>query len=247
MSNNALKTPFGQSLRTAISSGASDVLALEGQSLPASIVSANGSIVTVRFEVKSKFTLPNVTIPLFGPMYIRYPMQPGDKGMVIAADAYLGGMSGLGGGVASLVSRGNLTALVFLPFANTAWSSVDPNATVIYGPNGVVLKDTDANSTFVLTPTSITIVGKDEVVIESGTTTINLSSSGSWSVSGSGNGSLTSGGSLVLSDSSHSTNISLMNSVWTALVAWANTHNHRTSGVLSTPPVVPYTGGNIAP
>jgi hypothetical protein len=39
-------------------------------------------MVTVSFELHdTPYVFPNVTIPLFGPQYIRYPMQPGDKGL----------------------------------------------------------------------------------------------------------------------------------------------------------------------
>jgi hypothetical protein len=63
-------------------------------------------MVTVAFELHdTPYVFPNVTIPLFGPQYIRYPMQPGDKGIVIPADTYLGGVSGQGGGVADLTLR----------------------------------------------------------------------------------------------------------------------------------------------
>jgi hypothetical protein len=76
---------------------------LVGKVLPATIVSQSGKMVTVSFSLTNiPFTLPQVTIPLFGPQYVRYPMQPGDRGIVIPADTYIGGMSGLGGGVADL-------------------------------------------------------------------------------------------------------------------------------------------------
>ncbi|MCV5580282.1 hypothetical protein OFO05_33300, partial [Escherichia coli] len=77
-------------------------------------------MITVSFSLTNiPFTLPQVTIPLFGPEYVRYPMQPGDRGIVIPADTYIGGMSGLGGGVADLTQPMNLSALVYLPISNT--------------------------------------------------------------------------------------------------------------------------------
>ena len=102
-----------------------------------------GSIVTVKFEVNSVQSLPQVTVPMFGPEYIRYPTQVGDKGVVLPIDVYLGGISGLGGGVATMAIPGNLSSLIFFPVASTQWStSENPNAVVIYGPDGGIMRDT---------------------------------------------------------------------------------------------------------
>ena len=104
------------------------------------------------------YTLPNVTVPLFGPEYVRYPIQPGCKGVVFPADAYLGGVSGLGGGVADLALRGNLSTLVFFPIGNTSWSaSDDANALVLYGPDGVIIRDMNKKTVFTLTENGIVI------------------------------------------------------------------------------------------
>ena len=79
---------------------------------------------------------------MVGSEYIRLPIQPGCKGWVIPSDVYLGGMSGLGGGVAGLEQRATLAALVWSPIGNTAWdASENPNAVVIYGPDGVIIRD----------------------------------------------------------------------------------------------------------
>jgi hypothetical protein len=60
--------------------------------------------------------------------------------MVMSADAYLGGMSGLGGGVADQIPRGNLSMLVWTPIGNKAWQpAIDDNALCLYGPDGVIL------------------------------------------------------------------------------------------------------------
>lgn len=96
-------------------------------------------------------------MPVATSEYARVPLQVGDKGFAIAADAYLGGNSGLGGGTADLTRRGNLTPLVFCPIGNTAWFSVDLNAFVIYGQNGVVLEDKGKHCIFTLTPSAVTI------------------------------------------------------------------------------------------
>lgn len=246
--SNAQKTPIARSVNILAERKAQDAIQLIGKGLPCSVVQARGAIITVKFEVNSVFTLPQIAVPLFGPEYIRYPIQPGDKGMVIPADAHLGGMSGLGGGTADLTKPGNLSALVFLPFGNTAWASVDPNAVTCYGPNGVVLRDTASNSTFVLTPSSITMVGKNQVVVESGGAVLTLNSGGSYSLVGSSSGAITAN-SLSITDSSHSTSPSIMNSAWSAMVTWLNTHVHTAQGptAVTTVPNSPFTGGNIAP
>lgn len=119
-----------------------------GRSLPATVTSRTGSIVTVNFEIantpSSPYTLPPVTMPMIGSEYLRLPIQPGCKGWVIPADAYLGGMSGLGGGTADLVMRANLSSLVWSPMGNKGWAaSEDDNAAVLYGPDGAIIRTAD--------------------------------------------------------------------------------------------------------
>ena len=155
MTNNARKIPVYASIGQAARRKAADAIALTGKAYPASVTAIRGSIVTVNFELQTHITLPKVTIPLFGPEYVRYPIQAGCKGIVISADAYIGGMSGLGGGTAGLGLQANLTNLVFLPISNQAWSAVDPNAITIYGPNGVVLRDETSDTILTLTPDGI--------------------------------------------------------------------------------------------
>jgi hypothetical protein len=235
-----LKTPLAKSLSSFAEKKINDAFQLTGKGLPCSVVSVAGAIVTVKFEVQNiPFTLPQVTIPLFGPEYVRYPIQKGDKGTVIPFDAYLGGMSGLGGGVADLTQRANLSSLVFLPIGNKLWTSVDPNAVTIYGPNGVVLRDTGSDSIITLTPGSITIVAPNQIQLKTGATTMTLTPTG-WSITGT-NGSL--------SDGSHTTSVSLMNSVWSQLVTFLNGHIHSNGngGANTGIAVTPYSGGNIAP
>lgn len=246
MSGNAQKVPIQESANRFAEKKVNDALQLAGKGLPCSVVSVSNSIVTVRFEVQSGFTLPNVTIPMFGGEYIRYPTQAGDKGVVIPFDARLSGVSGIGGGTASLSQPGNLTALVFLPISNTAWSSVDANALTLYGPNGVVLRDTESNSTLILTPSGIAMVGQDSISLTSGSTSITLNNDGSYQISGSSAGSISAQGGLSLSDSTHSTTLPTMHNAFAALITWLNTHTHTDSmsGTTSAPNV-PFSGGNI--
>ena len=173
MADNAQKTPPGLSLNRFARAKAADQIAQTGKSLPCQVVSVKGSIVQVAFQVTSPpgwppVSLPNVTIPVAGSEYIRYPIQVGCKGVAQAADAYLGGMSGIGGGVATLTSPGNLTALVFQPIGNNGWFAVDGNILTLYGPGGVTLMDQGQTTFLKLAPGKITFsAGGRELVISS--------------------------------------------------------------------------------
>ena len=163
MASNAQKTPFGLSQNRFARQKALDAIQQTGQNLPCTVTAVRGSIVTVAFQISTVTLLP-VTIPIIGSEYVRVPIQVGCKGFTIAGDAYLGGMSGLGGGVADLTQRANLTALVFAPIGNVNFSSVDANAVVVYGPNGVVLRDTGSGSVVTLTPSSIQMVSNGNTI-----------------------------------------------------------------------------------
>jgi hypothetical protein len=141
LADNSQKTPLVRSLNQLAQRRALDAIQELGQALPCSVIAVSGSIVTVKFEVQSTYTLPSVTVPKAESEWIRTPTQVGDKGFVVPADTYLGGVSGLGGGTAGLSLQANLSALVFLPVASKSFSaSDDPNAALIYGPNGVVIR-----------------------------------------------------------------------------------------------------------
>jgi len=158
MPSNAQKLPMLLSLNSAMVRSSENRVQQLGKCLPCSVVKVEGAIVTVKFEIKSDpITLPQAKMPLFGPEYVRYPIQEGDKGFAISADAYLGQMSGLGTGTADLSGQPNLSTLVFMPCGNKDWSDVDKDAVTIYGPNGVVLRDKDSTCTVTLTPNGIVI------------------------------------------------------------------------------------------
>lgn len=146
MADNAQKTALARTLNQAIIQRALGLIQQTGKSLPASVVSRNGGIVTVKFEIantpNSPYTLPNVTVPMIGSEFVRLPIKAGTLGFVIPADAYLGGMSGLGGGTADLSQPANLSALVWSPIGNKNWTaSDDEDAVVIYGPDGAILRN----------------------------------------------------------------------------------------------------------
>jgi hypothetical protein len=158
MPSNAQKLPMLLSLNQAMGRSTDNRAQQFGKCLPCSVVKVEGAIVTVKFEVKSDpITLPQAKMPLFGPEYIRYPIQEGDKGFAISADAYLGQMSGLGTGTADLATQPNLSTLAFMPCGNKDWREVDKDQVVIYGPNGVLLEDAQEGCKLTLTPDGIVI------------------------------------------------------------------------------------------
>ncbi len=180
-----LKLPLMQTLQTSIDVRVQNAMQLLGKSLPCSVVAVTGTIVTVSFNVNLPWTLPQVTIPVVGWQYFRAPIQVGDEGYAVPADVSVGQISGLGSGTASdKLLPANLSALVFMPIGNKNWQSVDGNAATIYGPNGVVLRDTASNTVVTLTPSQITIdragttitINGSSVTVNTSTVTINASS-----------------------------------------------------------------------
>ena len=93
---NFQKTPLAPSLNRIAVQNVATQLQKQGKALPCSVVAVNGSMVTVKFEVTSAQTLPHITIPKAEGAWIRSPTQIGDVGLTVPADAYLGGISGLG-------------------------------------------------------------------------------------------------------------------------------------------------------
>lgn len=158
MSNIDQKIPFSLSINNFAARKVASALQLTGKALPCYVVSVSGSIVTVAFDVIVKnITLPQVTVPMFGGEYIRYPTQPGDKGFVIPADTSLRNVSGLGTGTPDLSDPGNLTALVFMPVGNKNWFSVNSNYLVMYGQTGVEITTKNQDCKLTLTSSGITI------------------------------------------------------------------------------------------
>ncbi|CAB3742678.1 hypothetical protein LMG22037_06622 [Paraburkholderia phenoliruptrix] len=145
-----------------------------GRALPCRVVKVSGAIVTVAFEVNAApYTLPNITIPKSESTWIRMPTQVGDKGVTMPADAYLGGVSGLGGGVATLTRPGNLSALVFVPVSNSGSGPDDPNAAQVCGPNGAIIRTTTGTASSIVTNdegTTITFGGTTLVINAAGIT-----------------------------------------------------------------------------
>ena len=197
MSGNVQKTPLVDTLNSFAAAKAQEAINILGKALPASVVSipvAGVPIVTVKFEVNDPTftTLPNVTVPVLGSEYIRVPLQtnPPTKGVVFSIDAYLGGISGLGGGVADLTQRGNLSTLIFAPIGNTAFKAVDGNTLTLYGAtNGTLIQDAVKPASFVqIGPTEIGLsavngaaqinMSKNALILSCGGHTLTINSSG---------------------------------------------------------------------
>ncbi len=211
------KLNFGGNMHNFADQKIAAAMQMTGKILPAEVVSQAGKMVTVAFLLRDiPYTLPQLTIPLFGPQYIRYPMQKGDKGIVIPANTYLGGASGLGGGTADLTPPANLSALVFLPISHTEWENVDGQVLTLYGPEGVTIRDAGSNTTFLLTPESITIVTPEQFQVTVGDTVLTLTE-GMWSLIGQ---------SGKLQDSIASTSPGIMHEGWRSMLQWVNSHRH---------------------
>lgn len=134
-------------------------------------MSITGQFVTVKFEVNAApFTLPNVTVPTLTFEYIRYPIQVGDKGAVLPFDVLMGAISGMGAATPpTFLPPANLGALCFLPVSNKGWTATDdPDAVVIYGPNGFVLRDVGKNCSIVGDQENITTTAKTMLVLKVG-------------------------------------------------------------------------------
>jgi len=170
------KTPFAVSLSNLIQTKLDQNQEITGWQLPCVVKKVNGSIVTVAFQVNTsgKITFPEVECPIAESKYVRLPVQVGDYGVCMSADARLGGVTGLGiqDSLAPLGKPFNLSALFYVPLGNINWNisdPVDPNAVNINAPNGVVLRDTNNNCTITLTPEGVTVIIGSTNISVSGT------------------------------------------------------------------------------
>jgi hypothetical protein len=155
--SNGQKFPFLKALNNAIHTANEDRAAIEGRSLPCHVVGVDGQIVTVQFDMLPDGTqYPQVTIPIATFEYIRYPVQIGDKGVTVAADVSLRGISGLGTGIANRALTLSLVPLFFVPLSNAGWTKEDPDKIVLYGPDGAILKTADGASSITVEPGKIT-------------------------------------------------------------------------------------------
>ena len=155
--SNGQKFSFLTALSNTSKVATEDRAAIEGRSLPCHVVSVDGQIVTVQFDMLPDGTqYPQITIPIATFEYIRYPIQKGDKGVTVAADVSLRGISGLGTGIASRSLTLSLVPLFFVPVSSAGWTKEDPNKIVLYGPDGAILKTEDGASSITVEPGKIT-------------------------------------------------------------------------------------------
>ena len=166
------------------------VMGLVGKSLPCHITAVSGQIVTVAFDLPqgAPWILPEITLPVASSPYDYEPYQVGDTGFTVPADAYLGGISGLGGGQATWKRPGNLDALVFVPVGKQSFTAANTNARIIQGPDGWIAQTTQGS-----TPCSIVgnqqgitltygstqiVMNSDSIQMTAGGQTVTLDSSG---------------------------------------------------------------------
>jgi hypothetical protein len=183
------KTPFAVTITQYIQNKLDSNQEIFGLQLPCRVTAITGSIVTVNFEIDTggEFTFPPVTCAIAESSYVQLPVQVGDYGICIAANTRLGGINGLGQGLAPLTNPLNLGGLVFVPISNANWSAVDPNAVNINAPNGVVLRDTNNNCTVTLVPSGVTVAIEGiELIVNAGGVTINGNLMVNGSISGTG-------------------------------------------------------------
>jgi hypothetical protein len=152
-----LKDPLFSKLSQSQQDKIFDALMQSGKGLPCHVTAVNGALITVAFDINSIFTLPQITVPLFGPEYIRYPIKAGDLGTCVASDACLSYTSGQGGGLADLSAPANLEALYFQPIGNKNWVGVNPQQVTIYAPQGCLIRDTANDASINLTPGNVTV------------------------------------------------------------------------------------------
>ena len=157
-----IKNPFTKSLANVARAAANDQDFRSPKAIPCSIVEVVSSgIVTVNVElaVGDPWTFPQLTIPILFPEYIRLPLKPGDFGLAVSSDAYVAKVAGLGEATPSLKqTTGNLSNLCFLPIGSANWSPADDaQAVCLYGPDGVILRDTNSKSVMAIAPSGVTI------------------------------------------------------------------------------------------
>ena len=138
------KHPFVEMLTNHTRNEVASAQYVLGKGVPCSVeeVDKTGTIVVVKIEMEQPdYVFPLITCPVYGPEWVRWPIQKGDKGVLFNASFGLGAMTGLGEGVARWAPVGNLGAGVFFPLGNTKFGETEnAKAVVIYGPEGVVLK-----------------------------------------------------------------------------------------------------------
>jgi hypothetical protein len=140
MVDNSFKRPVHYSVNDFTNSKANDFQQNMTKGMPCHItkIGPETDMVVVAFDTKGSWAMPTMKMPVAFSPYARDALKVNDKGYASPGDYYLGGMSGLGGGVADYAPRGNLTPLVFHPISKTTNEKRDNNQYVVTGgDNGV--------------------------------------------------------------------------------------------------------------
>lgn len=152
-----------------------------GWQLPCTVVAVDAikGFVTVNFEVvNTTLPLPQITIPVAGWRYIRYPIQVGDAGFTITIDTNISNLAGLADGKTSMVAYGNFgPTLAFLPVMQKGMANSDnPQAVVVVGPEGAIIRDDNSNSVVTISPS--------QIKLQSGSSYITINHNGSIDIEG---------------------------------------------------------------
>lgn len=172
MSDNSQKTPFARSLQRFTGNVARAATNLLAKCAPASVLEMSGPHAVVNFETTAN--LPGqVTMPILGSRSFRTD-HTGEQGYTPSGDYYMGGVSGLGGGVADLTQHGNLSTGAWAPVSNTNWPSIPGATTVVTGKaSGLILRDSEGNETVINLTTSGIVITTTQVTFNVPTVTIN--------------------------------------------------------------------------
>lgn len=146
-----------------------------GKAFPATVAGMQGRIALVRLEVSSNPAPPPFRVPVAESEYVRTPIQPGCKGVVLSAKSSLGQMTGLG--ARRPTPRDvplNLGSCVFLPLTNAQWAAMDNDTLHMYGVAGVeILNRLNGRSALRLTEDHATLTnGQATVSLDGGKVTL---------------------------------------------------------------------------
>lgn len=175
--NNASKLWVQKTLNQAMIARAAAAIQSTGRALPCRVTAVNGATVTVSFQTNNAgYVLPRITIPKAESNWIRNPTQIGDAGITVPADTHIGIISGLGATIPNMANKpGNLSALVFMPVSDSRSPPPDPDAALVSGPNGAIIKTTTGTASSVVTNQSGTVVtfGTVTITVDASGVTIN--------------------------------------------------------------------------
>lgn len=166
------RLPTSQNMASAIDWRVKTLVQELGWELPCIVKAVDNThgIVTIEFQVQNApFVLPEITIPVVGFQYIRFPIQVGEPGVTKKADVDLANIAGYTTSPPDMSNSGNLTAVLqFMPTMNVKFTPVEnPNVLYMYGPEGVVIYDINKNS--------VVTVGQSEISIKHGSAEVKVS------------------------------------------------------------------------